>query len=490
MSLMKHISSPMCRREEAICYGGFALYWAWVYLSFNSDISAIQGSGSSGDVFLVHLVSCGTAAVVFLAIAALFRVFQNPRPNRVVGIASVALITGGTALYSIPFADSSTILNLVGSMVSGIGASVVVVSFGVSFASLSGRTVARVTAACFFAAAVIFALVTALPGALAGFGLVVVAGGCGLCAAWTMMRLVRDKEASVSHELNAVPGRPEWQEAFKQSGFSLGFIAGLAILMFAYGGLRAYLSLSSEDAHPGHIAFFLASAIGALAMYAESRLRKKADVKSGYRLALPLIVFSLALVSFFGSANVAMASVVGAFASTLIESMTWVVIVNICRSSHLPALLMFALGRATVHVGMFAGELCGMVAADAFPTFSLVCICAIVVVASFMFVDRGGEAKQKVADSEKGAAKQGDAAEPFRGDAHGELLSRLADERGLSPREKEVFLLWSTGFGSRYIEEKLCIAPATVKTHVRHIYGKFGVKSKAELMSVIDQSEA
>jgi len=50
-----------------------------------------------------------------------------------------------------------------------------------------------------------------------------------------------------------------------------------------------------------------------------------------------------------------------------------------------------------------------------------------------------------------------------------------------------VFALWVTGRGAKYIQERLVISPATVKTHLRHIYEKCGVHSRAELMKRLEE---
>jgi DNA-binding CsgD family transcriptional regulator len=49
----------------------------------------------------------------------------------------------------------------------------------------------------------------------------------------------------------------------------------------------------------------------------------------------------------------------------------------------------------------------------------------------------------------------------------------------LSPREKEVLGLMARGLSNPEIGEVLFISPATVKVHVRHIFEKLGVKSRA-----------
>lgn len=50
---------------------------------------------------------------------------------------------------------------------------------------------------------------------------------------------------------------------------------------------------------------------------------------------------------------------------------------------------------------------------------------------------------------------------------------------GLSDREVEVLRLLSRGLSKRQIAEALVIAPATADHHVRHIYGKIGVSTRA-----------
>lgn len=66
----------------------------------------------------------------------------------------------------------------------------------------------------------------------------------------------------------------------------------------------------------------------------------------------------------------------------------------------------------------------------------------------------------------------------------------LAAERGLSPREREVLYYLGRGYNHGYVAEKLYISENTVRTHVRHIYGKLAVGSREELLALIDAESA
>lgn len=72
----------------------------------------------------------------------------------------------------------------------------------------------------------------------------------------------------------------------------------------------------------------------------------------------------------------------------------------------------------------------------------------------------------------------------------GRRCERIAAEYRLSKRESEILVLLAWGKSSRRIEETLCLSPNTVKTHVRHIYAKLGIHSRAELDALVDAADS
>lgn len=62
----------------------------------------------------------------------------------------------------------------------------------------------------------------------------------------------------------------------------------------------------------------------------------------------------------------------------------------------------------------------------------------------------------------------------------GEIAHRSAHQRPLlSVRELQVLLLAADGHSAAQIGDELCLAAATIKTHLQNIYGKLGVSDRA-----------
>lgn len=67
-----------------------------------------------------------------------------------------------------------------------------------------------------------------------------------------------------------------------------------------------------------------------------------------------------------------------------------------------------------------------------------------------------------------------------------ERCDAIAEKAGLTPREREVFVLLAKGRNSPFIQKALVITNNTVKVHVRHIYQKLGVAGHQELIDLVD----
>ena len=75
-------------------------------------------------------------------------------------------------------------------------------------------------------------------------------------------------------------------------------------------------------------------------------------------------------------------------------------------------------------------------------------------------------------------------------DAFSLAIERVVEHHGLSRREAQVALCCAEGISNAEIGEKLFISEQTVKFHLRHIFVKFGVKRRGELISrLLSQKE-
>lgn len=60
-------------------------------------------------------------------------------------------------------------------------------------------------------------------------------------------------------------------------------------------------------------------------------------------------------------------------------------------------------------------------------------------------------------------------------------------EHDLSPRESEVFRLWVTGHGLKYIQNALFVSESTVKSHLRSIYRKCDTHNRDEIIALFER---
>ena len=73
--------------------------------------------------------------------------------------------------------------------------------------------------------------------------------------------------------------------------------------------------------------------------------------------------------------------------------------------------------------------------------------------------------------------------------ASGDLLIS-ADQRLLTPNEREVAALVGTGMTNQQVARSMYLSPHTVNFHLRRIYRKLGISSRVELASFVFQPES
>lgn len=67
-------------------------------------------------------------------------------------------------------------------------------------------------------------------------------------------------------------------------------------------------------------------------------------------------------------------------------------------------------------------------------------------------------------------------------------LVELSDTYGLSDREREVFQRLLKGYSLPHVAEDMSLSKNTVATHAQHVYKKFNVHSKQELIDFVEKN--
>lgn len=67
-----------------------------------------------------------------------------------------------------------------------------------------------------------------------------------------------------------------------------------------------------------------------------------------------------------------------------------------------------------------------------------------------------------------------------------ERCARISEERGLTPRESEIFVMMAHGRNGRYVQDYYTISRNTAKSHIKHIYTKLDVHSHQELIDLAE----
>lgn len=288
----------------------------------------------------------------------------------------------------------------------------------------------------------------------------------------------------------AVTRRIGPRELFRSKLFPWRIVIAIAACSLAAGVSRAHTS-APEDL----LAVGVAGTLCVACVVLSPRLHA-VTVYEAYRLVFTAMALCLLAGLVVGFAP--LAHLLVGIAQTLSSI---VLVLVLCDSSHrfgLPVLPVVAAARAITAAAFFAGGALSRATLAAFGDTSAVAAvvygsaAAIIVVASIWWLSGGSV--------DMGQTESPDE-EPLVSPAHPasesgqiplaletlikERAERLGEAYGLSKREIEVLTLLAWGKSAKRIEEMLVLSPNTVKTHVRHIYAKLGIHSRAELDALL-----
>jgi DNA-binding CsgD family transcriptional regulator len=144
-----------------------------------------------------------------------------------------------------------------------------------------------------------------------------------------------------------------------------------------------------------------------------------------------------------------------------------------------PVLGVFSLLLAAFHGGTACGQAFGVVFSQQHLTVSIVDLLLIIVGALLLASMKG----KLIIAHDSAPSGQSMMSAP---DTLNTRLETLAQQSGLTAREREILRIWARGHTSAYVEQNLHISKNTVKTHLTHIYNKTGAGSREELLSLLE----
>ncbi len=157
------------------------------------------------------------------------------------------------------------------------------------------------------------------------------------------------------------------------------------------------------------------------------------------------------------------------------------------RGNHFDPVVVFGLFSGLFYVLMAVGNTIGVysygLAADSDLTYLVVSMLSIYALSLLFFVVSRvyGLRRERVT-----AARQA-----VRAEGLPELLSercrQLAEDAGLSAREREVLFPLAQGRDALYIAAKLGIGESTVRSHIKSIYRRLGIHSRQELFERVNE---
>lgn len=514
---------------------GFGFYYAWIWVSYNSNVLVFPSAASDlppdtiSLTYLVSTLALGIALVVLSLIRGLTRRLVGSNLFLIAIAVVVGLATGATYASSSWGADANLYL-ISSAALTGVGTSFIVLRFGVVYSKVPAREAAMYTAASFVFAAMIYFMAVGLPDPVS---IVFTAFLPILAVASTLTNAEWSSEDEKP--------RPEGPSSLR--GFFVRLLVAVAVFSVVVGVSRGFSmphsSISSLN-DDGALIIFCTAIVAAVLFAVIGLLRRQFDVSRLYYPIIIVVAACILVTPLVGGTGFGGQFVTAAYNCFML--VIWCLLAYVAYSSRLSPILVFGLGRGASALGTTLGWLGGLEIVRSqgdgslsLEVISVAMVFALLVVSMLVLNDRligdalrsqgrprgygaaeatageattafgggGNDGGDAAPDGEGGRddrAGRGEGGDSFSDaaldDAVGEgrrpghyrvRCDAVAERYGLSPRERDVFELLVRGRSIDYIAQSLTISFNTAKSHIRHIYVKADVHSRQELIDLIDR---
>lgn len=204
------------------------------------------------------------------------------------------------------------------------------------------------------------------------------------------------------------------------------------------------------------------------------------DLGYARSLKTTVMLIASALVFFLQGDSTLFAYALMATGYSLFELVEYMALADLASSSTVPPLRIFAVVNLVVNGCYALGSALGLFFDGVSVEKSIV---ASILLVLLVYVAVWHFTEERVNDffaGELPASVEEESSRQF------ERETEVARRYRLTSREQEILDLYARGRSAVFIAEQLSISPATVRSHVKHIYEKCLVHSRQELLSLID----
>ena len=465
------------RRAKALCLVGFAAYWTWVFCALLTNAITPQGpSAVPLDTWLYSTVLHMATLAACAALDARGRLGEGG--SRIAAMFAPSACLAGLALI---FAASAGFVDVAlgvvgGAALGGIGSGLLVIQWARLFCAVcpDGEKQRFLAAGVTIAAACDLALSLAPQSAFAAaLAILPLASAIAFACAETLSR-------QATGGGKAADAQARRGDAPPQEALSGRFVAFCLVFPIPLGLFQTWLSADTTALSAW--APMLAPAIALLVVVfaADAMLGARLRFNLAEKLIMPVMVAGLFVLASLDGPSAMLAGMLVFAAQQIMSTVLYARFGIVASKGDVSPVRAFALGIIATDVGFAVGILAGsaMAAAPGHAMTLVLGLAYLMVLVAFFSASAAPWAKAKGDE---------DTRHPIASSTPERMLDELGDERALTPREREMLDYLLRGKSVPAIAAEVFLSANTVRTHIAHIYQKFDVHSRDELVALIEK---